>query len=541
VAPQAPGAVQHEVGEATLRLLVERLHPAVLDLVATPAGLDVPITDVVILDQTEPAPPGAGTVVLAVGVEEETARVELVQRLGRAAVAAVVFRGAATGSAAAEAAAASGVALLAAPAQLSWGQLFGLLQTASTTAPGAAELPGPPLGDLFALANAVAAMIGGATTIEDPQSRVLAYSTLGHPIDLPRRETILGRQVPSDWLARLHEAGVFRRLWQTDEVVHVDHTITDEPSYINRIAIAVRAGGELLGSIWVIEADQALGAEAERALREAAGIAALHLLRHRTAQDVDRRRRSDALLAALEGQEVGAAARALLGLDRARTATVVAFDAGGGHDAEALMRAHRVADLIAVYCESYRRQATCAVSGTRVYALVPGDTDGSVEPVRGLAQAIVDRAARALHTPVRAGIGSPGAAGEPIAGSRREADQVLDALPVDRAVAAIDEVRPQVLLHRLRELAATDPQLRAGRLDALAEQDATKGTAWIPTLRAYFDAFGDMAGASARVSVHPNTFRYRLRRITEVFGLDLDDPDERLALELQLRFLETGG
>jgi DNA-binding PucR family transcriptional regulator len=48
-----------------------------------------------------------------------------------------------------------------------------------------------------------------------------------------------------------------------------------------------------------------------------------------------------------------------------------------------------------------------------------------------------------------------------------------------------------------------------------------------------------MAEAAARVNVHPNTFRYRLRRITELFDLDLSDPDERLVAELQLRFVEA--
>jgi len=50
-------------------------------------------------------------------------------------------------------------------------------------------------------------MVGGATTIEDPHSHVLAYSNLEQPIDIPRQETILGRQVPSTWIARLRDAG----------------------------------------------------------------------------------------------------------------------------------------------------------------------------------------------------------------------------------------------------------------------------------------------------------------------------------------------
>jgi DNA-binding PucR family transcriptional regulator len=36
------------------------------------------------------------------------------------------------------------------------------------------------------------------------------------------------------------------------------------------------------------------------------------------------------------------------------------------------------------------------------------------------------------------------------------------------------------------------------------------------------------------VHVHPNTFRYRLRRICEVSGLDLEDSRARLAALVQL-------
>jgi DNA-binding PucR family transcriptional regulator len=43
--------------------------------------------------------------------------------------------------------------------------------------------------------------------------------------------------------------------------------------------------------------------------------------------------------------------------------------------------------------------------------------------------------------------------------------------------------------------------------------------------------------AAANVGVHPNTFRYRLRRLVTMFDLHLGDPDERLVLGLQLRLL----
>jgi DNA-binding PucR family transcriptional regulator len=48
---------------------------------------------------------------------------------------------------------------------------------------------------------------------------------------------------------------------------------------------------------------------------------------------------------------------------------------------------------------------------------------------------------------------------------------------------------------------------------------------------------GDVVGAAAGISVHPNTFRYRLRRIGELFDIDVKNAEERLVLELQLRLL----
>src|SRR5581483_9685652 len=290
-------------------------------------------------------------------------------------------------------------------------QLYTLLLTAMSVTPSAksAEDVDTPLGDLFALVDAVAAMVGGATTIEDPQNRVLAYSTLDQMIDTARQETILGRQVPDDWIKRLHDTGVFRRLWQTDDVVSIGDFSGEDTDTLRRLAVAVRAGGELLGSLWVIEGTQKLGPEAEQTLRHAADIAALHLLRHRSASDVDRQRRTTVLSALLEGSDGQEPVSEVLGVGPADPTAVIAFDLGSGTDANAVMNAQRMADLVAVYCESYRRRAACAPSRGRGYAVVPTDGDRVEERMVALAQDIVERAKQALRLTVRAGIGSAAA------------------------------------------------------------------------------------------------------------------------------------
>lgn len=518
--------------------IVEHVGEGVLDVRAAPKGLDVAVAQVVIYDPAEDWVGGAGDVVLAVGVEPRQAAA-LLARAGEAGVAAVVLKARPEaevpelGDAAREA----GVALLVTTPEVAWGQLHALLRTAAA----AAGLPpdrapgGVPMGDLFALANAVAAMVGGPVTIEDPRSTVLAYSSHDGQIDEGRRATILGRRVPDEWIKRLQDDGVFRRLARDPGVLRVEY---DELGIRPRLVTAIRAGDEILGSIWVQEAERPLEDDAEAALLEAAGIAALHLLRHRAGADLERGRRAELLRAALDGRAAPEALAPVLQITPATPLTIVAFEPVGSLDpAAASALADRVASLVTLYCESYRRPATAVAVGPVVYLLTPDDGERAHLPV--LVQGIVDRAAEALSVSLRAGIGATVAGVASVVDARHEADRVLRALASTGAgaVASIDDVRARVILQRLQELAVHDESLRAGKLDVLLAHDREKGTEYVPTLRAYFAALGDVPAAAASQGVHANTFRYRLRRLGEVAGLDLDDPVERLVVELQLYFL----
>jgi hypothetical protein len=93
------------------------------------------------------------------------------------------------------------------------------------------------------------------------------------------------------------------------------------------------------------------------------------------------------------------------------------------------------------------------------------------------------------------------------------------------------------LLLELRDLAAAHGDRPTGPTALLFAYDEQHGTRLAETLRAWLDAFGDVAAASAAMFVHPNTFRYRLRRLTAVSGIDLTDPDQRFAAMLQLRVI----
>jgi len=72
-------------------------------------------------------------------------------------------------------------------------------------------------------------------------------------------------------------------------------------------------------------------------------------------------------------------------------------------------------------------------------------------------------------------------------------------------------------------------------LAPLAEHDERKQADLIRTLNGFFEANGNLAKAATDLDVHRNTLVYRLERISELTGLNLDDPDNRLILHLALK------
>jgi DNA-binding PucR family transcriptional regulator len=93
------------------------------------------------------------------------------------------------------------------------------------------------------------------------------------------------------------------------------------------------------------------------------------------------------------------------------------------------------------------------------------------------------------------------------------------------------------ILALLRGLTAERPELLAGPVASLHRMDATGRSDYVRSLQALFDHGGDVPRAAESLSLHPNTLRYRVRRMRELTGLNLGDPIERLGAELQLRIL----
>ncbi|MFI7272872.1 PucR family transcriptional regulator [Streptomyces sp. NPDC049879] len=530
--------------DGTLERLLAVVGAGALELFAAPQGLGARVQGVTVWDAQEPELP-AGQVVLAVGIDPQShAAVDLVRQAGRSGAVAVVFRqtrpgppGGALRAAADEA----GVAVLFRTAWVGWAQLVGSARAwlAAAGIPADPEIEQVALGDLDGLAEAVAALVGGAVTIEDVHSRVLAYSTTDADVDELRQLTILGRRVPQWRVAALREAGFFSALWASGDVVHRPA----EGAVPERLAVAVSAAGEILGSIWVAAAGGPLPPGASDTLRAAARAATPHLLHHRSRRAGEARLTQDAVRALLDGngqvdQVDMAAVRMALPSDGPCAVLAVCAGAGTGESPG------RLQDLLALHCAAYGHQAVVVPSGRDALVLVgdlAADAERAAAQVGQRASFLAQQLGAVFGASVRIGVGEVAARLEQAAASRRTAELAVRALRFaesGRVIARVGELTEAVALLRVSE-ALRGAELPAGTPVArLLAMDARHRGDLVETLRAYLDHFGDMPAASRALGVHPNTFRYRVQRLRDKCGIDLGSADSRLLAHLQLRLLE---
>lgn len=546
-----------DLPRAGLARVVEELGSTLLEVVCGEVQRPEEIGGVVIDDPLDEPELPEHALVLGVGLQDPAAITAAVERLGaQGALGLVVRAPVEVSDELASAARRTGVTVLALARGAAWTHLAGMIRTLTSDGP---ELDPEPLGrtgaglrqvvgyqsgldDLFAVANAIAALVDAPVTIEDRSSRLLAFSSRQEEADTWRVQTILRRQVPEDYTRQLEEQGVFQEIYRSTRPVWVPPLSDDEPSGSGRAAIAVRAGDEILGTIWAVvnePIDEARG----QALYDASKLVAMHLVWARADADVERRLRADLLSTALESGPRTAETLRRLGLKDEPAVVLALTVVGAGTEsplpAQLAVERKRVADAFALHLTAVHPRSAAGLVGDIAYGILPvarGRKDGE-ERAAEIAADFLSRVDSRLRPLVGVGPLAPGSAS--LKRSRTGADRALRVLRSrpGQQVARLDDVHLEALL---LELADRVPRgdIPSGAVARIAAYDQEHQSSLVDTLRAWLDAFGDVAVASAAMYVHANTFRYRLRRAAEVGRLDLTDPNTRLAAMLQLRLMD---
>lgn len=149
--------------------------------------------------------------------------------------------------------------------------------------------------------------------------------------------------------------------------------------------------------------------------------------------------------------------------------------------------------------------------------------------------ALLRKTAKAIRGsfPVCLGVSTVRSGADGFIVSLREAEdaaKVAATRPQSGYVMAADNLNTEQLL-----LAWTSADSFTHTVDELLEPLDRASSTLRPTLRAYLDAESSLSETAALLGVHRNTVRDRIHRIESVLGIDLRQPDARLALHLAVR------
>lgn len=301
--------------------------------------------------------------------------------------------------------------------------------------------------------------------------------------------------------------------------------------------VPVAAAGEVLGALVVLDHDR-LEESHMAILEEAATIVAAELLRERSVAEAEARSHGDLMQALIANDVAGAGIcerAALLGHDlTAEQAVVVVAPAGAAvlPEAAAVVSAGRRA-----VARAGLRGLFGMVDQNAVALLAAGD--------RSLCREGVERWVRAFEEEL---------------GRRAEAVELCFGVsevpcPGEAVCEGLAHARQAVAMCRLRNegnlICFDDAQLIASLIDItnreaieryiertigrLEEYDGRKHAHLAQTLETYLDCSGVARHAAKALFLHPHSLRYRLRRITEIQGIDLEDPMVRLSSHLALK------
>jgi DNA-binding PucR family transcriptional regulator len=169
------------------------------------------------------------------------------------------------------------------------------------------------------------------------------------------------------------------------------------------------------------------------------------------------------------------------------------------------------------------RAVLLGVQGSRLVVVLAGPVDGPA------GRNVLPRMADAF------GLGSV-VAGPTVASLAEAHRSAADALSGLRAVVAWPSApRPVRSMDLLPERAlAGDPEAERQLIDLVARPLEDAGGALMETVDGYLEVGGVLESCARKLFVHPNTVRYRLRRVTEMTGHNASDARDALVLQVGL-------
>lgn len=403
------------------------------------------------------------------------------------------------------------------------------------------------------IARVLANLVHNPVVIEDHRFEVLAWHNDGTEPDSVRKRVLEGRKVPADVLDVLAQKGVLQRINTEKKPFHVPPI-----SQLNmqaRVMAPILVGNIRYGHISISESNRPLGELDLMAIEQAATLVTLQLSLLRSVKEREERLEESLVYDIIFNHDQAEASirqRAnFLGYTFADRYVVIIIDIDCFSEAIQThgWRESTIQNVKEMMKRQIResfftnRQSTLvASSGDAFMLLYPLGEQDSLDVVKGYAK----RAQKMLldvlpQLTFSAGIGRTCTQLREVAQSYRDAQTALSVGRASRgnnAITAYDQLGLYSLLVRFADERLLKSYVE-NTIGPLIAYDAEHNTELLKTLRCYLLNSENKSQTATDLYVHVNTVKYRLQKICDIIGIDLDDPDDVIDLQLCLKFTDV--
>lgn len=312
--------------------------------------------------------------------------------------------------------------------------------------------------------------------------------------------------------------------------------------------VPVRAGLDVLGMLAVSVDEETVDSSGRRrALEHGSTVLALELSKERAAAEVERRLRGDLveelLAGGLDADEAEGVARQAerLGHRLPQRAWVVVLEPDDDATEAALGsrgQQDRLDDALGGVIRSRLPGALTLVRSASAVFLVPDELGPDLATVEKLAAQVLTAAAPAMKPGTASvGIGNLANGVSELARSHVEARQALRLTRRAGGRGRVASYRSLGAFRLLLEVQSPDALRRFVEelLGTLLQYARSRDTPLLETLEALSAARWVRRAAARNLGIHINSMTYRVERIESLTGLQLDDPETRVAISIALR------
>lgn len=392
-------------------------------------------------------------------------------------------------------------------------------------------------GSLEMLVDRISEVLKCPVTIEDANHRLLAYSSHDERTDPARVATIIGRRVPEKVINSLWRDGAIPRLNQSDEPVRISEIIG--VGLGTRVAIAIRSKHEILGYIWILEIDNQLSDEDMDLLKLAAQSARNQLLQLKIRKKKKEEGYQEFFWQLLNG-DIHSSQEIEKNLDRLGIipsypyyVTVFQFESEITSQVE-----QHISYMITT---TQKIKVTFHVIDRNDLILLcsplPNDENGSGRSL--FIDDFIKQMNQRFHIQrISGGCGNGYDDFHKVEASYQEALTVLQLkkkFPIE--IGKSYEYQDLGIYRYLEVLKQKNAQDRYENviLKKLIKYDRTNHTHLFESLKVFLDQDSNVNLAAKELHVHVNTLNYRLKRISEITGIDLKDANQKTALYIDIK------